>query len=157
MKIQTHLLLLPLIAVFILAGCDEEASLTLPKQFIETSTHSNRIGYIARGISADKCVIALQERFNPKNGTLKFWAEVIRIELKSRGYVLTKTDPITSTQDTPGTILKFTHDEMCYWLAIFVDGNTVLIAEAGGLTKQFETHEAQFLEAFQSVKFPNTL
>jgi hypothetical protein len=151
---KIHLLLLPLIALSVMPGCDDEASLILPKQFIETKTYSENLYYVTRGISADECVISLQQQVNPKNGTLEFWTKSSLRELKSRGYTLVKSESVHNQQDIAGQFLQFTRKEMSYWLTIFVDQETILLVEAGGPSKRLSSYKNEYQTVLSSAKFP---
>jgi hypothetical protein len=93
--------------------------------------------YVLRAISADGVVVALRRQPNRRNGTLAFWKDAISKELADgRGYELTADEEVASDRGVPGRLLSFAAEsrgsKARYLVGIFVDGEDVLVAEAGG-------------------------
>jgi hypothetical protein len=138
-----------------LAGCAAH-TLTMPPNFVPFDKPGAQ-GYYARAVSADGVVVALRSQPNPKGATLDFWSEAARNELvEGRGYRFEAAHPVKSEGGATGSILAFTTEtqgvKFTYWLALFVQGDLILIAEAGGKTEALVAKADQIQKAFLTVK-----
>lgn len=140
MRIATFALL---ICLTLLVGCDPQpGKLRVPDSFVELSEAQAR-PYQARAVSADGVVAALRQQANPKSGTLAFWTQAITDKMtKDKGYQLVSSEPLTSRTGRTGRKLHLTRTirgvDFTYLMAIYVDGDRVRIAEAGGRTKHVQ-------------------
>ena len=137
------------------AGC-MAGTMTLPPDFVKVQDRGAD-SYAVRGISADGVMVALSRQENPPNGTLAFWTEAVTNQMVSgRGYKAAGSEPIASAENVPGRLLTFTTEKQgaafTYMAAVFVKGNDILIAEAGGRTDVVEPKLADIQKAFRSVK-----
>ena len=111
-------------------------TMDIPANFVAVDK-SALDGYDVRAVSADGVAVGLRSQSNPKNGSVEFWAEAIQNELTaSKGYKLEKEEPLTSASGASGKLLVFSAQQsgadFTYMLAVFVRGDAILIAEAGG-------------------------
>lgn len=138
----------------VLAGCAH--TMTLPATFVPVG--SEDLGdYCVRGISADGVVVALKTQTNPKEGTLDFWVNAATNQLTGgAGYKLDKSEGLASETGTPGKLLTFSTQlegaPFTYLLAIFVQGGTILVGEAGGKTDAVTPKLEEIRKAFATAK-----
>jgi hypothetical protein len=128
--------------------------MTLPAGFVQLGD-DGRDGYLVRGISADKAVVALEQHPNPKNGTLDFWVQAMKDEMKTgRGYELCGEENITSQSGAAGHMMTFKQEsqDMRYVVCVYVDWQTVLVAQAGGKTAAIEPKMSEIKKAMLSVR-----
>jgi len=93
--------------------------------------------YDQRLVSADGVVIGLRSQTTHSPGTLEFWSKAVANELtNNKGYQLAGAEDATGTNGRKCKFMTFHYslrgNSMTYLLAIFVDGQGVLLAEAGG-------------------------
>lgn len=139
-----------------LGGCVPEVRMDLPHDFVPLK-EDDRGGYDVRGVSADGVVLAARGADNAQGGSLAFWTEAVRNELTaSRGYTFESTEPIVSRAGTPGTLTTFSTRyggaPARYIAAVFVRGEGLLVAEAGGKAEAVAGREAVIREAIRSVR-----
>ncbi|MHC4982024.1 MAG: hypothetical protein ACYTF6_02510 [Planctomycetota bacterium] len=143
-----------LAGAFAIAGC--AGDMDLPENFVHVGK-DKLDDYHVRGISADGVVVGLRSEDNAKKGTIEFWTQAIEDELKTgRGYKLTASEEIESRGGLAGRLMTFsTHlrgAEFKYLLAIYLKGDKVLIAEAGGKADVLDKHAPALREALLSVR-----
>lgn len=134
------------------AGCSH--SMTLPSGFVQLSDGA-RGEYLVRGISADKAIVALEQHPNPKNGTLDFWVLAMKDEMKSgRGYELSSEEDVTSQSGEAGHLMTFkqANTDNRYVLCVYVDWQTVLVAQAGGKASAIEPRMGEIKKAMLSAR-----
>lgn len=139
-----------MLAAFAIGGCGEMA-MDAPDGFVQMSNEYSGDGK-QRLVSADNCMLSLQCEDNLKNGTADFWATAVKAKLISKGYEFKESLPIKTTEGLDGVLLKFTKSDMSYWTALFVKGDLVYVAEAGGVTRNFVPKEPEIVKAFTSIK-----
>ena len=142
------------LALGALAGCSP--GIQWPPGFVEVGKE-NLGPYAQRAVSADGVVVALRTEPNPKNAAADFWATAIRDELVSRrGYALAKEEPLTSADGAPGRLLTFTAQrsgvEFTYLTAVYVRGQQVLLAEAGGKSQTVAPKADELRKSLASVR-----
>ena len=135
------LILTILLTVAASAGCQHQ--LDLPQGFVKADPGWE---YDIRGVSADGVVIGLRSETNPDEGNLAFWSQAIKTELtQRRGYVLLTTDDVSSATGEAGELMMFSAKkgagEWAYMVAVFVPGRAVLVGEAGGPAKVFQSRQ----------------
>lgn len=146
------ILLMSVVVAAGLAGCvhDFEG----PAGFVEADAGFQ---FVKRVVSADGLVIGLRTEDNPEDGTLTFWTIAIRNELADgRGYELLDEEAVVADNGEPGTLMDFAAKqglaEMRYMTAVYVVGDKVLVAEAGGKADAFAAQEGAIRDSLLSVK-----
>jgi hypothetical protein len=135
------------------AGCSH--TMALPPGFVQLGSCDARGDYLVRGISADKAVVALEQHPNPKNGTLEFWVHAMKDEMKTgRGYELSNEENVTSQSGQTGHMMTFKQEsqDMRYVVCVYVDWQTVLVAQAGGKTAAIEPRMNDIRQAMLSAR-----
>ena len=144
------------LGVAALAGCQPH-SLRVPADFVPV----DREGwdpYDVRAVSADGCAVGLKSEPNPKKATLEFWSEAVTNELtEGQGYRLVgKAEPVTSETGVAGRLLTFTIETsgvpFTYLVALFVQPDVILIAQAGGKTEALKPKLDAIRKALLSAK-----
>jgi hypothetical protein len=156
MYIRNGLMLVVLGAAALAAcgGCMH--SMTLPAAFVGVDA-DYKADYLVRGVSADGVVISLRREANPQNGSLEFWAEAVQNRLETAlDYKCEGTGAIKSDTGLDGRLLTFTDTqkgvEYAYYVAVYVQGSDILVAEAGGKKAAFEPRKSQILQALHTVR-----
>jgi len=138
-----------------LAGCAPH-TMRVPPDFVPFDKEDFGTHHL-RAISADGVVVGLKSEMNLKEATLDFWAQALTNELvESKGYRHEKTDDVTSETGTPGKFLTFTTETrgvaFTYVVALFVQPEVILIAEAGGKTDALKPKLDAVRKALLSAK-----
>ncbi len=139
----------------IAAGC-APAKMDVPESFVALDKDT-RGPYDVRAVSADGVVMGCRTRDNPKHGTLSFWSEAAKNELAARpGYTLTANDKVESYSGVEGRLLVFSATRrgaaFTYMLGVFVKGDRVILAEAGGRAEAVKPLNAELRVALLSVR-----
>ncbi len=104
--------------------------------------------YAWRATAPEGVVMGLQvidlEGDNP--GDLGFWTRAITLQVRDvNGYALVSSRDLKSRDGTPGTELRFGHDEdnkpFVYRLTLFVKDKHLFMLEAGGSQASFDRYE----------------
>ncbi len=140
-----------LIVIVASAGCGR--MMDIPTDFVPADSWAHPVW----AVSADGVVVAMRRPYkNPKNGTAEFWAEAIKNELAERGYKLVSSKKIVSDAGAPGHLLTFSSEqqgaEFTYMLAVYVDKDEVLVAEAGGKADATKAKTDALTKALLSVR-----
>jgi hypothetical protein len=143
-----------LVAAMGLAGCAIH-SMGLPPDFI--GVEKSYLGpYLVRAVSADGVMVALRAEPNPERGTLAFWTKAITNQMAGQGYKAAKSEDVTCETGEAGRLLTFSMQKQgvtfSYILAVFVKGNDILIAEAGGKAEAVEPKLAEIKKALLTSK-----
>ncbi len=145
-----------LASVSVLAGCDPQpGKLEIPDSFVALSA-SQSWPYETRAVSADGVVVALRQEANPKSGTLAFWTQAITDKMtRDKGYTLAGSEAFTSRTGRTGRKLHLTRTirgmEFIYLMAIYVEGQTVRIVEAGGRAEHVQPQMQELEETLRSL------
>ena len=141
----------------LLGGCG--SAMELPASFVELGSQDDGSygrNYVVRGVSPEGVIIALRKIDNPKNGTLEFWAKAIENELSQEGHSLVENSPVRSDAGTGGRLMTFSSvhqgEEFTYMLAIFVEGERILVAEAGGKAVDVKKHAEDINKSLLTAK-----
>ena len=99
--------------------------------------------YARKFVSADGVYVGVRKSQSAEGGSLDFWATAVRNELvQSKGYTLVKTAEITNADGTAGRCMDFAASiegrRLGYVVALWVDGDKVIVAEAGGPKQKFD-------------------
>ncbi|MCX5677076.1 MAG: hypothetical protein NTX87_18970 [Planctomycetota bacterium] len=143
-----------LLAAMGLAGCTLR-SMDLPPDFV--SVDKAYLGpYAVRAVAADGVMVALRVEPNPERGTLVFWTEAITNQMAGQGYKAVQCEEVTAATGEAGRLLIFSAQKQgvtfSYILAVFVKGNDILIAEAGGKAATVEPKLAEIKKALLTAK-----
>ena len=145
-----------LFAASILAGCVGEVRMDLPESFVPVG-QSERGLYDMRAVSADGDVLATRKISTDGKGTIEFWSKAVTNQLaEQRGYKLLKTEAVKSAGGAAGTLLTFSARRsgtpFTYMVALFIKGDSILVAEAGGKAENIKAQSAQVRKALLSVR-----
>jgi D-tyrosyl-tRNA(Tyr) deacylase len=93
-------------------------------------------------VAASGSRLQVQEHCNAEGGSLEFWGAAVERELsEGRGYQLLGTQPLACASGLAGRELVFRSGAdpatVHYLVAVFVDGDRLLVAEAGGEPQSF--------------------
>lgn len=136
-------------------GC-QQVKMDVPGSFV--SVGKDNLGpYDQRAVSADGVVLACRTQDNAKHATLDFWAKAIKNELAGKpGYSLTSDDPAHSYAGLEGRLMVFSATRrgaaFTYMLGVFVKGDRVILAEAGGRTDAVKPLNNDLKAAMLSVR-----
>lgn len=136
-------------------GC-QQVKIDVPSSFV--SVGKDNLGpYDQRAVSADGVVLGCRTQANEKHGTLKFWAKAIKNELAGKGgYSLTSDDDVHSYAGLEGRLLVFSATRQgaafTYMLGVFVKGDRVILAEAGGRAEAVKPLNTDLKVALLSVR-----
>jgi hypothetical protein len=139
-------LLLLSFAALLLGACAKPYDVKTAPGFIELQNQGPT--YAWRATAPEGVVTGLQvidlEGDNP--GDLGFWTRAITLQVRDvNGYALVGTRDVKSHDGTPGTELRFGHDEgskpFVYRLTLFVKGKHLFMLEAGGSQASFDRYE----------------
>ncbi|MBN2724329.1 MAG: hypothetical protein JXR95_09685 [Deltaproteobacteria bacterium] len=119
-----------------------------PSEFIEKSKTSERLVLV----SSDASRIRLSWRENTKNGTHKFWSNLMKRELTTfKGYKLTNTEEYKSN----ATIMEFTppplYKDYIYTVAVMTNDDDLYILELGCETSAYAEKKKSFLSLLKKV------
>ena len=131
-------------------------TMNLPPNFVPVNK-ADMGDYAVRGVSVDGVVVALRSETNPERGTLDFWSQAITNQMTvSQGYKLDSSDDVASASGAPGRLLTFSTEKQgtafAYLLAVFVQGNDILLAEAGGKADAVQPRLADIRKSLLSAK-----
>jgi hypothetical protein len=136
-------------------GCVPSGGFTAPDAYVMLP-HPGGF-YDKEAVSADGVYFGLRTPQPSEDGTLAFWSTAIRNQLiNARGYILAGEADAGSADGTPGKRLDFTATlagrEMGYFVAVWVVGKEVHVAEAGGPKDKFDTDRAKLEAALATVR-----
>lgn len=143
--------------IAVAAGCDPAATqMDVPTDFVPLERPEGD-RYDAAAISADGVIVTCRTELNPKSGTLAFWTEAVKKELRDRGdYTLGSSDDVETSDGLKGKLLSFSTKRrgaaLTYLVAVFVDGEQIRVAEATGRTEDVKKHMAAIRPALRSVR-----
>jgi hypothetical protein len=105
-------------------------------------------------MSADRAIVALEQHPNPKNGTLDFWVLAMKDEMAAGGYELSLEENVTSQSGEAGHMMTFKErgTDNRYALCVYVDWQTVLVAQAGGRASVIEPKMSDIKKAMLSAR-----
>ena len=134
------------------AGC--ELQMTTPDGYVRLQNPAWVYG--RKFVSAHGVYVAVRNPLPAEGGSLDFWATAVRNELiRSKGYTLAKTAEITNADGTAGRCMDFTANiegrRLGYAVALWVDGDKVIVAEAGGPKQEFDADRGAINAALGSV------
>lgn len=143
------------VAATIIGGC-VPSKMEIPDSFMRVDK-DNLGRYDQRAVSADGVVLACRTQANPGCGTLKFWGDAAKNEMTGRrGYSLTDDSAAESYSGLPGRLMAFSATKrgakLTYMLGIFVKGDRVFLAEAGGRAEAVKPLNTELRVALQSVR-----
>ena len=139
----------------IIGGC-VPLEMEMPDRFMHVD--KDDLGpYEVRAISADGVVLACRTQANPSRGSLRFWADAAKNEMTDRqGYSLIDDKAVESDTALPGRLMTFAKTKkgakLAYMLGVFVKGDRVIIAEAGGRAGAVKPLNADLKAALLSVR-----
>lgn len=148
-------LLLAALAAVVLTGCVTR-TMTLPPNFINVDKDAMGI-YAVRAVAPDGAMVSLRTEKNPQNGTLDFWTQAVTNQLtQGRGYKVVKSEEVTSDAGLPGRLLTFSTERkgvtFTYLVALFLQGQEILIAEAGGKSEAMDPRAAELCKSLLTAK-----
>lgn len=126
------------------SACGASFSLDRPSDFLELDRGASRqSGYAFRATSAEGVVVAVREIENRGHGSLAFWTEAIRNQLRfGSGYAVTEEVPVRAASGEAGVRMIGGRDQggrtFAYWVTIFVADDAIYVVEAGGERESFE-------------------
>lgn len=137
-------------------GCVGEMRMDLPESFVPVD-ESQRGMYDTRAVSADGDVLATRKIDTAGKGTIEFWSKAVTNQLaEQRGYKLVATEAVKSAGGTPGAMLTFSARRsgvvFTYTVVLFKEGDSILLAEAGGKAENIKAQSAQIRKALLSVR-----
>jgi len=138
----------------LVGGCAH--TMTAPPNFVAVDKADLGI-YDYRAVSADGAVLALRSVRNRKEGTLEFWTQAVINQLTAgQGYKLAESESVKSDARADGRLLKLTAQRsgatFRYLVAIFISGDDILIAEAGGKEDVLKPRMQEIRGALLSAK-----
>lgn len=148
--------LVTVLAIAAAVGGCQQVKMNIPSSFV--SVGKDNLGpYDQRAVSADGVVLACRTQANPSRGSLEFWAKAIKNELAGKGgYTLTSDDSENSYYGEKGQLLVFSATKQgaafTYMLGVFVKGNRLILAEAGGKADAVKPLTADLKAALLSVR-----
>ena len=148
--------LVTVLAIAAAVGGCQQVKMDVPSSFV--SVGKDNLGpYDQRAVSADGVVLACRTQANPSRGSLKFWSKAIKNELAAKpGYALTSDDSAYSYAGLEGRLLVFSTTRQgaafTYMLGVFVKGNRVILAEAGGRADAVKPLNADLKASLLSVR-----
>ena len=143
------------VAATIIGGC-VPSKMEIPDSFMRVD--KDKLGpYEMRAISAYGVVLACRTQANPSRGSLEFWADAAKNEITDRqGYSLIDDSAVESDTALPGRLMTFARTKkgakLAYMLCVFVKGDRVILAEAGGRADAVKPLNAELRAALQSVR-----
>lgn len=142
-----------LAATLATTGC-QASRLTLPENYLRLE--SPGYPYADRAVSADGVYLAVRKSQPAQGGNLEFWTKAVRNELAGQGYLLTGERKVASADDVSGSQMDFTYTnegrEFGYTVAVWVDADRVIVAEAGGPKTAFDADRPRLDAALAAVK-----
>ena len=140
----------------LLAGAGCSPLLPTPDKFLRMPEYE--LDYDYRATSADGVVLAgrVLTYSRELGGGLPFWVDAIKLRLQAvGGYALIKEVEVQSHGGLTGKALHFGRDEKRgtyrYWVTLFVDGDDLVVVEAGGPEDKVATYEAALEAAIAQV------
>lgn len=112
--------------------------------------------YADRAVSADGVHVAVRKPQAAQDGNLDFWARAVRNQLAvSRGYILVSEGEVSSADAVAGKRMDFTvtieNKSLSYIVAVWVQGDKVTVAEAGGPSEKVDAERACIEQILKSV------
>lgn len=150
--LRTLFRLAPVLVALAATACGPAFVLDRPSDFLTLDEHESRShGYAFRATSADGVVVAVRELENRGHGSLTFWTESIRNQLRyGSGYAIAEETSVRAASGEEGTRLVCGRDQgsvaYTYWVTVFVADDELYVVEAGGPRDVFEVHR-QAVEA----------
>lgn len=137
----------------LLFGCGSYSA-PPPRGFVELARDAR---YDQRAVTADGVVFATRNLPNRPRGPLEFWQQVLRERLqRAGGYELLEEHEVHAASGEAGCQLRFGREEQgqpyVYWVTLFVDGDRLLLVEAGGQRERFALVEEDVERAMSGVR-----
>ena len=108
-----------------------------------------------RAVSPDGVMYRVRSTENKPFAELSFWKTALKKHMIDSGYHFTGESDI-SAENLPGYLLELSAPagdrDYTYLIALFVKGDTLLIAEASGEISRFKKHQAGIMEAIMKIK-----
>lgn len=124
------------------AGCGPAYQVETPKSFRRYEQSAD-----FRWITPEGVVLRGREVKNEPRAELPFWAEATRHHLERKGYKLQKERDFQSASGTAGKRLDFLvprgGEDWLFTIALMVEGERVLLIEAGGPWAQMHPLDAE--------------
>ncbi len=141
------------VAALVLAGGCTTGQIERPDGYLEIQTGPQ---YAQRFLSVDGNVIASRSMENPKGGDLDYWTKAISREMTEvAGYTLKESQPIKAGR-VEGTLFDFRTPvggiDHTYLVAVYVDGSTIALVEAGGQSEKLAPDRDKLIAAIRSLK-----
>lgn len=140
-------------SALVVPACGPAFVLDRPDDFLELDSDDSRNrGYAYRATSADGVVVAVRELENRGHGSLGFWTESIRNQLRyGSGYAIVEEVPVRAASGEEGMRLVCGRDQgsvtYTYWVTVFVADEELYVVEAGGARDVFEANRAAVEES----------
>ena len=134
---KTQVMTSVVLLVSLLGGC---RVMETPKGFVALSSDYDQDFY---AVAANGNTLVVKTHVNPDDGTLEFWkSAIVRELIETRGYSLTKEQGITTKAGLRGSELLMTSTpstgSYTYAIWLFVEGDRVVVVEAGGQNEAME-------------------
>ena len=108
-----------------------------------------------RAVSPDGVVYRVRVEPNQPRADLAFWRAALRHHMADVGYRIIGDGPIEDGK-LPGYWLEmaapYGEQDHSYLMAIFVQGDSILIAEGAGEVSRFEKHRGALMHAIRTVE-----
>ncbi len=137
------------LCLVLLAGCVTAPSVEVPDGFA-----AYRDTRLPSTVSPDGVAFRLRRAANEPVQTLEFWAAALERHLVETGYLLAAREEFVAPAG-PGVSFEWLapmgEEDWHYLVAIVVNGEDILIAEAAGPVARYREHRASILAAVATI------
>jgi hypothetical protein len=148
-------LLLVAITALCAVGCAKGYAVETAPGFVKMA--GDQQPYDWRAVAPEGVAVAVRVVKLDEAADLPFWTQTVSLRMREMdGYSLLSTSDVRSRDGVAGKELVFGHDEagkpFLYRVRIFLAGNHLYVAEAGGAKEQMERYANSVNWMFASLK-----
>ena len=140
------------LAFTLLAAC-HGGRLETPSGF---ATLDSNDAYSYRATDAKGVVLAVRTEANEVKGNTDFWADLVDIRLREKGYAFESAQPAKTKAGLSGRQLRYLIERegrtQRYWVTVFATPKKVVLVEAGGDKEAFDGATAMVTSAVESLE-----
>ena len=139
--------------VFTLLAACHGGRLETPSGF---ATLDSNDSYSYRATDAKGVVLAVRTESNDVKGNIDFWADLVDVRLREKGYAFESAEPARTKGGLSGRQLRYLIERdgrtQRYWVTVFATSKKVVLVEAGGDKEAFDGATAMVARAVETLE-----
>ncbi|MBX3230329.1 MAG: hypothetical protein KIT84_03660 [Labilithrix sp.] len=151
-KMHSTLKIAAAFAFTLLAAC-HGGRLETPNGF---ATLGSNDAYSYRATDAKGVVLAVRTESNDVKGNVDFWADLVDVRLREKGYAFESSEPAHTKAGLGGRQLRYLVERdgrtQRYWVTVFATKKKVVLVEAGGDKEAFDGATAMVTSAIETLE-----